>query len=197
MVSILSERLAGLRRRYAEPHRAYHGQTHIDALLSGLAEAVRHVANRDAIELAIWYHDAIYDPGATDNEARSADLLIAEMHGLACLSLVSVAERMIRATAGHELPPDLSETSRIDTAIFLDLDMAVLGAEPAAYDLYEAGIAAEYIPVHGLNDFRAGRAGFLRGMLGRKRLFQTEHFHHRLDAAARVNLRRGLQRLAT
>jgi predicted metal-dependent HD superfamily phosphohydrolase len=57
---------------------------------------------------------------------------------------------------------------RDDTATFLDLGMAVLGAEPADYDIYEAGIAAEYIQVHGLNGFRAGRAAFLRGMLSRE-----------------------------
>lgn len=192
MFSILSERLAGLRRRYAEPHRAYHGQAHIDTLLAGLAGEDRHVENKAATELAIWYHDAIYDPSASDNEARSADLLVAEMHGLACPSVVSAAERMVRATASHELPPDLPDALRGDTVTFLDLDMAVLGADPADYDVYEAGIAAEYIPVHGLTNFRTGRAAFLRAMLTRERLFHTERFHHRLDAAARANLRRGL-----
>lgn len=197
MFSILSERLAGLRRRYAEPHRAYHGQAHVDALLGGLADEGLRVGNRAAVELAVWYHDAIYDPSATNNEARSADLLVAEMHRLACPSVVSAAESMVRATAGHELPPDLPDALRDDTATFLDLDMAVLCAEPADYDVYEAGIAAEYIPVHGLNNFRAGRAAFLRGMLSRERLFHTERFHHRLDAAGRANLRRGPQGLAT
>jgi predicted metal-dependent HD superfamily phosphohydrolase len=197
MFSMLSERLVDLRRRYAEPHRAYHGQAHVDSLLAALADETRHVEDKAAVEVAIWYHDAIYDPSATDNEARSADLLLAEMRGLACPSIVSAAERMVRATAGHELPPDLPDALRGDTATFLDLDMAVLGAEPADYDLYEAGIAAEYVPVHGLNNFRAGRAAFLRGMLTRERLFHTERFHHRLDAAARANMRRGLLAFAT
>lgn len=197
MFSILSECLAGLRRRYAEPHRAYHGQTHVDALLAGLADEGRQVTTMAAVELAIWYHDAIYDPSAADNEARSADLLVAEMSHLACPTVVRAAECMVRATAGHALPPELPDAWRDDTATFLDLDMAVLGAEPADYDAYEAGIAAEYIPVHGLNTFRLGRAAFLRGMLSRERLFHTERFHHRLDAAARANLRRGLRDLAT
>ena len=197
MFSILSGRLAGLRRRYAEPHRAYHDQAHVNALLSGLADEGLQVGNMAAVELAIWYHDAIYHPSATDNEARSANLLVAEMYQLACPTVVRAAERMVRATAGHDLPPDFPDAWRDDTATFLDLDMAVLGAEPADYDVYEAGIAAEYIPVHGLNNFRVGRAGFLRGMLNRERLFHTERFHHRLDAAARANLRRGLLNLAT
>ncbi|MBL7570773.1 hypothetical protein, partial [Escherichia coli] len=72
MFSIPAATVAGLRRRYAEPHRAYHGQAHIDALLRGLVNEARHVGNGAAVELAIWYHDAIYDPAAADNEARSA-----------------------------------------------------------------------------------------------------------------------------
>jgi predicted metal-dependent HD superfamily phosphohydrolase len=192
MFSILSERLAGLRQRYAEPHRAYHGQAHIDALLAGLTAEGPHIGNKAATELAIWYHDAIYDPRATDNEARSADLLVTEMHGLACPSLISTAVRMVRATASHELPLDLPIALRDDTATFLDLDMAILGATPADYDAYETGIAAEYVPIHGLDNFRTGRTAFLRGLLTRDRLFHTERFHHRLDAAARTNLQRGL-----
>lgn len=195
MFSIPSERLAGLRRRYAEPHRAYHGQAHVDALLHDLADEGRRIGNRAATELAVWYHDAIYDPGATDNEARSADLLTVEMHRLACPSVVSAAESMIRATAGHELPQDFPDALRNDMATSLDLGMAVLGAEPADYDANEAVIAAEYIPVHGLGAVRAGRAAFLHGMLSRKRLLLTKRFHHRLNWAARANLRRRLQRL--
>lgn len=196
MFSILHERLSGLRRRYAEPHRAYHGQAHVDVLLRGLAEEDGHVWNRAASELAVWYHDAIYDPGSSDNEARSADLLVDEMHQLACPSVVGAAEVMVRATASHELPPGLQNALRDDTATFLDLDMAVLGARPADYDAYEAGIAAEYVPVHGLDGFQAGRAAFLRALLNRERLFHTERFHRRLDAAARSNLQRGLRNLA-
>jgi predicted metal-dependent HD superfamily phosphohydrolase len=197
MFSILNERLAGLRQRYSEPHRAYHGQAHVDALLSGFADEGLHVENGAAVELAIWYHDAIYDPAATDNEARSADLLVAEMRGLATPSIVSPAESMVRATASHVLPSDLPEALRNDMATFLDLDMAILGAEPADYDVYESGIAAEYVPVHGLTKFREGRSTFLGGMLSRERLFHTERFHQSLDMAARANMRRGLVALAT
>ena len=195
MTLIPSDILTGLRRRYAEPHRFYHGQAHIDALLAGLANEGRHVSNGAAAELAVWYHDAIYDPAATDNEACSADLLVAEMRALASPAAVSVAELMVRATASHQLPANLPDAVRDDTATFLDLDMAVLGAKPAEYDAYEAGISAEYTPVYGPSAFRAGRAAFLRDMLRRERLFHTDRFHHRLDGAARANLRRALQRL--
>ena len=193
MFSILSGRLAGLRRRYAEPHRAYHGQAHIDALLAGLAEEGQHIADPAAAELAVWYHDAIYDPRASDNEAQSAALLLRELDGLVSPAVLSAAAVMVRATADHVLPPGLSDALRGDVATFLDLDMAVLGAAPDIYDAYEAGIAAEYAPAYGSAKFQGGRAAFLRGTLDRERIFETERFHRRLDAAARANLRRSLQ----
>ncbi len=65
-----------LRRRYAEPHRAYHDAAHVGLLW------LRHLlhggdpADRD-LALAILFHDVVYDPKAKDNEARSAELLAA------------------------------------------------------------------------------------------------------------------------
>jgi len=188
----MEARRAALRARYAEPHRAYHGQSHIDAMLAGLAALGPAVADPAAVELAIWYHDAIYDPAARDNEARSAALLRAEMADAIHPARLATAARMIELSAGHTLPPDLTGPLREDAALFLDLDLAVLGAEPAVYDAYEHGIAAEYEPVYGADAYRVGRAAFLRGLLARDRLFLTDRFHRALDVAARANLRRAL-----
>jgi predicted metal-dependent HD superfamily phosphohydrolase len=196
MFSLFNARYAGLRARYAEPHRFYHGQAHVDALLHGLYELADAVTDPVAMELAIWYHDAVYDPAAHDNEARSAALLRAEMAGLADPTLIAAAELMVQLTAGHALPPEVPEAWRADCAIFLDLDLAVLGAAPALYDAYEHGIAAEYLPVHGAAAYRAGRTAFLHGLLQRPRLFHTERFHVAFDAPARANLRRALGGLA-
>lgn len=192
MFTTLARRLDGLRARYGEAHRAYHTQAHLDAVLAGVAAARPRLAHPDAVELAAWYHDAIYDPARGDNEERSAALLEAEMAGLADAALIGRAAALVRCTADHALPPGMEAGLRADAAAFLDVDMAVLGAEGAAFDAYERGIAAEYVPVHGVERFRAGRAQFLQEMLGRARLFHTDEAHGALDAAARANMRRAL-----
>lgn len=193
MFAALDRCRAGLRARYAEPHRAYHGQAHVDAMLAGLPLLV--LTGPAAAELAVWYHDAVYDPTARDNEERSAALLLADLHGLVDPAVLDAAAAMIRATSTHALPAGLGPDAAADCAAFLDLDLAVLGAPAARYDEYEAGIAAEYVPVHGAEAFRRGRAGFLRDMLARPRLFLTDAAHAALDAAARANLGRALGRL--
>ncbi|MGI4811663.1 MAG: HD domain-containing protein [Janthinobacterium lividum] len=195
MFHAIDTRLTGLRARYAEPHRDYHGQAHVDTMLAGLWALGKAVLHGAAVELAIWYHDAIYHPAATDNEARSAALLRVEMDGLADPALLDQAELLVHATANHALPADLPVALKPDAALFLDLDMAVLGTDRAAFAAYERGIAAEYVPVHGLLPFRTGRACFLRAMLERRRVFLTDRFHLAYDAAARRNMEKALCRL--
>lgn len=181
---------AELARRYAEPGRAYHTAAHVDEVLrwfDELADANRWTSPAD-VYLAIVFHDAVYDPTAKGgaNERASAELARA---------LVGANERvvaMILATARHgAIEPREVDA---DTAHFLDCDTAILGAPAAAFDAYDAQIRVEY--AHVADDaYRAGRGGFLRTMLARPRLFLTDYFHARLDAAARQNLARALARL--
>ena len=195
MLNALSLRMARLRARYREPHRAYHTQTHIDAMLTGLQELGSAVSQVDMVELAIWYHDAIYDPAATDNEACSAALLMSELAGLAEPMILGQAEALVRWTADHQLPPHIPADLRQDASLFLDLDMAVLGADPPTFDAYESGIAAEYVPVHGRLRFVAGRIQFLQNLLKQPSLFHTDTFHRRYDQSARDNIQRALTSL--
>jgi len=170
---------------YGAGARHYHGWNHIADLLAG-HDAVRDLPDfadldHDVLDLAIFFHDAIYETDRTDNEARSADLF-ATHAGLAgeAERLVSV-DAMIRATATHGRSPDPA------TRLMLDLDLAVLGAPPSTYAAYKAAIRREYLAIPE-TAWRLGRAGVLGRFLARARLYQTDHFHGRLDASARVNL---------
>lgn len=195
MFDAISHRLKGLRTRYAEPHRAYHTQAHIDAMLAGFRDLDRAIVHADAVELAIWYHDAIYDPAAADNEHRSAELLRAKLAGLVDHGMLAQAEALVRWTADHRIPSGLPPDQHLEAALFLDLDMAGLGTDRTTFDAYERGIAAEFVPVYGSVRFGAGRMQFLNAMLERPRLFHSTRFHQLYDAAARTNLRRALARL--
>jgi predicted metal-dependent HD superfamily phosphohydrolase len=183
---------AALEAAYAEPPRAYHNIGHV-------AEVLRHYADVAAgpgwrhpreVALAVLYHDAVYRAGRRDNEARSAAL--AREHIARWLPEAGIdAERvaaLIELTARHGAiaREDVDE----ETRLFLDGDMAILGAEPAAFDAYDRGIASEYRGHVPGPLFRLNRRRFLKALLQRERIFLSEHYHQRYDAAARHNLRR-------
>ncbi|KQP40071.1 hypothetical protein ASF49_21455 [Methylobacterium sp. Leaf104] len=170
---------------YGAADRHYHGWPHVAALLAGHDSVRAHPdfagLDGDAIDLAIVFHDAIYDTARADNEARSADLLLAEAGPASGDACVRSAAAMIRATAAHGPSADPA------TRLLLDLDLAVLGAPPAAYAAYAAAIRREYAAVPETG-WRLGRAQVLDRFLARPRLYQTDLFHDLLEAAARANL---------
>lgn len=184
-----------LEAAYATPPRAYHNIDHVHALLAHFdAVAAGPGWQRPAeVWLAIAFHDAIYEPGRRDNEQRSAQLArerIAAWWPQAGYDVARVVE-LIELTARHgQLGVDDVDA---EAALFLDCDMAILAAPPAAFDAYDAGIAAEYRGhVPGFL-YRINRRRFLRGLLDRPRIFLSDHFHMHSDADARANLRRALR----
>jgi predicted metal-dependent HD superfamily phosphohydrolase len=176
--------VAELAAAYGEPARAYHNLTHIADVLGWFDRLSDDVGWLDeaAVYLAIVFHDAIYVAGAKDNEARSA-----AWERAACGN--DRAAELIELTARHgQLAPGDVDA---EAALFLDADMSILGAEPAAFSAYDAAIAIEYRAVPAAA-YAAGRRAFLAGVLAKPRIFLSDYFHARLDARARENLARAL-----
>jgi predicted metal-dependent HD superfamily phosphohydrolase len=179
---------ADLIARYREPHRRYHTTAHLDAVFDALDLLGER---RPAVRLAAWYHDVIYDPTASDNEAASAALA---RHVLPRLgvdpTVVAETARLIELTRDHAVAAD-------DTAgaALIDADLSVLGADPSVYDRYATSVRAEYGHVSD-GVWRAGRAAVLRSFLDRPVLFLTGTGRDRWEGPARVNLTRELHILA-
>jgi predicted metal-dependent HD superfamily phosphohydrolase len=174
---------------WAEPARRYHNLDHLRDCLTELDRTPADGADRDRVEAALWFHDAIYDPRAVDNETRSAEWARRALIELGVPSAVADdVARLVRLT-GHAGPaPDHSGR------LLCDIDLAILGRAPEVFDSYDRHIREEYAWVPE-PDFRTGRAGVLTGLLSRSPLYQTEHFRHRYETVARTNLARALERL--
>jgi predicted metal-dependent HD superfamily phosphohydrolase len=193
---VLGDRLLdAVEAAYRTPGRVYHGIDHIEevaAEFEGVAASVGWNEPADVF-LAVLFHDAIYVPGAHDNEKRSAALArdaVAEHLPSGGIDVARVVE-LIERTAKHG---DAGDVDR-DMALFLDCDMAILGAPPARFDAYDRAIASEYSAIPA-DAFAAGRRAFLTRLLQSPRIFLSDHFHTKLDAAARANLARALKRTA-
>lgn len=176
---------------YATPPRAYHNLRHVEELLGWFAQ-VRDAGpgwqRPDDVLAALLFHDAIYEPLRSDNEARSAVFAGEQITALGLPCDAARVSVLIEATARHgaALPDGVEDA---DLAHFLDADMAILGALPARFDAYEQAIATEFAAVPA-DRFRAGRARFLQRVLALPRIYETEFFSSRLESAARANLTR-------
>jgi len=171
-----------LSAHYAEPHRAYHTMDHIAHCLDELDEVRALAADAVAVEMALWYHDAVYDPRAGDNESRSADLArkaAAEM-GLAPGRAERVAS-LILVSTHRSLADDP------DARLFADIDLSILGRPSAVFAAYERQVRVEYswVPEPA---FRAARSAILKSFLARPTLYGTPHFQKKYEAMARLNL---------
>lgn len=185
--------MADLEAFYATPPRAYHNFAHVREVLRHYAEVTEGPGWLRPAEpyLAVLYHDAIYEAGRSDNESRSAQLALAQIAAWlpdAGVDSARVAQ-LIDLTARHGHLA-VAEVDR-DAALFLDCDMAILGAAPEVFDAYDRGIAAEYRHVPGWL-FKLNRRRFLKALLKRERIFLSDFFHERYDVQARVNLRRAI-----
>jgi len=191
--------MQALEAAYATPPRAYHDFRHVGEVLrhyDAVAAGPGWVQPGE-VRLAILYHDAIYEPGRKDNEARSAAFALDEIARWlpdAGVEAARVAE-LIELTARHGQfdPAEFGKTAVADdTRHFLDCDMAILGAEPPVFDAYDRAIAAEYRGHVPDWLFRINRRRFLKSLLARPRIYLSDFFHERLDARARSNLRRAV-----
>lgn len=176
---------------YKQPHRRYHGLAHIQNLLRMLEkhEALTH--DKLSVGLAIWFHDAIYDTARQDNEEQSAILCEQTLQSWCCPQvLIDSVVRKIRATQHHAWTD-----ADPDTALFLDFDLGILAAPPAAYQRYADQIAQEYdwVPQQA---YRLGRAKVLRSFLDRPQLYFTPLLRASWEPLARANLLNELNTLS-
>lgn len=180
---------ADLIGRYCEPHRSYHTLQHLDECFAKLQELRAVAVVPEEIELALWFHDAIYDVKREDNEERSADW--ARSVVLDAGLPTSVAARvfgLVMATRHAAVP------GQIDQQIVVDVDLAILGAEPSRFDEYERQIRKEYSDVP-VVQFRRARGRVLTEFLKRPTIFNTERFKAAYEAQARLNLARSIKAL--
>jgi predicted metal-dependent HD superfamily phosphohydrolase len=185
---------AELIRLYRAAERHYHGLPHIEALLRLADEYRGSLADPEAVEAAIWFHDAVYDSRAADNEARSAALARERLALRAGPDRLARIAAMIEATAIHVVPDFGDPDAALDAALFLDMDLSILGAPTAEFERYEAAVRREFGWASDAA-WRSGRAAVLQGFLDRRRIFHSDQFRYRFEAAARRNVARSLDRL--
>jgi predicted metal-dependent HD superfamily phosphohydrolase len=181
----LRERLCAA---YDDPARGYHDLRHLTEVLARLDELMpADHPTRDAVLLAAWFHDAVYEGSmADDNEERSARMAERELAGTPYAAEVA---RLVRLTATHRPAED-----DLDGQLLCDADLAILATGPQRYDDYTAGVRREYEEIPD-RAFREGRRRVLEDLLAKESLFHTDAARERWEERARANVAAEIEQL--
>lgn len=181
---------------YAEPNRHYHDIAHIAAMLELSSRRRADLEDAVAFDLAIVYHDIVYDRASKDNEEESARRAASALPSLGCgADLTARVATLVAATAHLSAAPIAPQRAAdADLDLLLDIDLAILASPPAEYDLYAAAIRHEYA-IYPDAAYARGRAAALRALLALDPLYRTPDLQQAWQPAARANLTRELAAL--
>lgn len=178
-----------LERAYTASDRHYHNDQHIARCLAELDGAAPHIADPDPIELALWFHDAVYDTHSASNEVDSSQRAADFLNGCEVdSSLTEIVVALVLATR-HQ-PGELT----VSAQWMVDIDLSSLGAEPERWAADDRAIRQEYAWVPEAI-YRQKRAAILRGFLERSVIYGTDDFQERYEAQARINLASTIRKL--
>jgi predicted metal-dependent HD superfamily phosphohydrolase len=173
---------ADLHERLGDPGRKFHNLGHIDDCLTRFDEVTAHLADPDAVELALWFHDAVYVPGDPENERRSAELFLSHAAGAR-----PVFRRRVCALI---LTTRRSRTPRANDCKFIDdIDLAGFGS-PWDEFMHTGALLRRAFATQTDSDYYRGLSAFLNSLRRRPRFFRTDWFAKRYEAQAQRNVER-------
>lgn len=178
-----------LQNSYNEKHRHYHNSKHIEAMLKHLENAKELAEDYEAIEIAIWFHDAIYKIFSSSNESDSANWAAKFLkENNASDDFIKKVHKLIMATLHNATSTDNDEQ------LLVDIDLSILGSSPEIYSEFEKQVRKEYrlIP-----DFiyKRKRKEVLSSFLERKQIYSHNDFFNLLESKAKSNLKNAINHL--
>ena len=178
---------ADLRKRYDEPFRRFHNLGHIQECLRLCDEVTALLVDPDAVEFALWFHDAVYDVGASTNELRSADLFLTVSGGAPFMFRHLVCDHILATRHASVVQGN-------DRRFMVDIDLSGFGAPWEEFMRNGALLREESSHVPD-DKYHSGQVAFLSRLAKRRHFFLTDYFRDKFEATARENLRRVLEEL--
>ncbi|MCP3887437.1 MAG: hypothetical protein GY702_00990 [Desulfobulbaceae bacterium] len=175
--------------RYSEKHRHYHTLHHVNACLKHLDEIAGRIVDLKTVEIALWFHDIIYDPKRNDNEKKSAEYAKAFLGSVNLASDVILKIVHLVALTKHPSNPETN-----DEKYLIDIDLAILAANKERYDRYESSIRKEYGFVPSFL-YKKGRKKILMSFAKSDRIYSSEYFYEKYENQARRNIKRAMANL--
>lgn len=177
-----------LTQLYGEPHRHYHTLGHIRRCLEEFDQVIALLDDPGAVEMALWFHDAIYAPGAQDNEWRSAELFRQWSEGYTDSVFCRRVYDLIMITTHRQWPPQRDEQ------YIVDIDLASFGLSWDEFERDGQLIRAECGEMADA-EYYPGHLRFLLSLQNRPTFFFTNYFQQRYEYVARANIQRVVENL--
>ncbi|GAA6618062.1 HD domain-containing protein [Scytonema sp. NUACC26] len=177
---------------YSSPNRYYHTLEHIEYVLNIIESLQDKIQDLEAVQLAAWFHDFVYDPQRNDNEEKSSEYASVLLTSLEFSSrIIATVSHFILSTKSHQTTPD-----NCDCQVLLDADLAILGSSPVEYGNYAMAIHQEYAWLSEAEYF-VGRKRVLQRLLQRDRIYYTEPMFQAFELSARSNILQEIQQINT
>ncbi len=175
---------------YSNPNRFYHKLEHIHHVLAEIRSLESQTKNSQAVKLAAWFHDIVYDTKAKDNEEKSANYAVELLSSLSVPpNVIRNVEHLILTTKNHQASPN-----DYDAQILLDADLAILGSKKSEYNQYTQAIRQEYIWVPEAEYF-AARKKVLEKFMQRKNIYFTQLMQQAKEQTARNNIKAEIEKM--
>jgi len=176
-------------RTYSEKQRFYHDLSHLSAVLECFGQLENMADEKHLVELALWFHDAIYQPFSKGNENKSADWAC---HFLEINGVNHEAQEYVRELIMATCHSGQAESN--DQKMVVDIDLSILGADKHRYKKYTEAVRREYAQVPGLI-YQRKRKALLNDFLARERIYHFDYFSQKFESQARCNLIREINSL--
>lgn len=188
--SLINSTFDKLVEEYSAPGRYYHNLQHLQTLLALQRTYAHDIRNNDVLQLAIFFHDEIYNVQQSDNEELSALAAgrFLKQTTLPAYQILTVMD-FIRATKTHA-----GDDHDEDLNYFLDFDLSILGSPADVYDQYATQIRKEYI-IYPDEVYKPGRKKVLAHFLEKPVIYRTAVFREQYEVQARRNIVAELQAL--
>jgi predicted metal-dependent HD superfamily phosphohydrolase len=185
--SLTNDLWSEIEHNYSNKKRYYHTLSHLENLLKQLLEIKAKIKSWETVLFTLYYHDIIYKALKSDNEEQSAELAEKRMEQINVpTKIIENCKSQILATKKHDLSSD------IDTNIFIDADLSVLGQDTVTYKIYFQNIRKEY-SIYPDILYNPGRKKVLKHFLEMERIFKTEYFYAKYENQAKKNLQTELE----
>ena len=174
---------------YSDESRSYHNLDHLRSVLASLDLVEQSAIHKNELELALWFHDAIYKPLCACNEYKSAEWArefltqnnVNEESIDFVIQLINATKHSVKSEHGDDL-------------LIADIDIAILGRSHDVYEKYARNVRYEYRQVPSFI-YKKKRKALLESFLSKPRIYSTAHFYQAFEIQARKNLTNEIRRL--